>query len=363
MEIDRRVKVFLEDCPASPVPHILAGKGSEYLKNQAQLTVSVYLTKLCNLRCRTCYFNAGEPFEKELKSQDWIKIVKKLADIGVKRVYILGGEPTVLPRGFLLSFLNEVKEYGLNASLSTNGILINEELADELKKLRVEQVQVSIDGSTEEVNDYIRGKGSYNAATKAVKVLRDKGLEVSTSMTLTSVNYYQADEFIKLSESLGASVATIIVAQEFGRIEKSLVPTREQVMEAYRKIISYEPRISVVLNGFRFYMPDLIETGKIALRLGLEGYSTCPAGKSRFVIDPRGNIYGCELLMEDEFIEGNVLKDDLKEVWEKGFKAFRKRTVEECLRCPIYDACMGGCPARAYSAKRSIYKKDPLCPL
>ncbi len=50
---------------------------------------------------------------------------------------------------------------------------------------------------------------------------------------------------------------------------------------------------------------------------GLGSEAECPAGRSRFVIGTKGGIYGCELLMNNEFLESNALTDNLKDAWER----------------------------------------------
>ena len=200
------------------------------------------------------------------------------------------------------------------------------------------------------------------AALKAASNLREEDLDFSTSMTLTSLNYQQALEFIKLSEEIGAKTATIIVAQKFGRAKDWIIPSRIQVAQAYNQIRSYETGVPVTLNGFRFYLENLFNIGIKAIQnLGEE--AKCPVGKSRFVIGTKGEIYGCELMMSTEFIEGNALKDDLNDIWKNGFKRFRNRNTIECKGCPLYPVCGGGCPARAYLAYRSLERRDPLCAL
>lgn len=61
-------------------------------------------------------------------------------------------------------------------------------------------MQLSIDGATEKVNDFIRGKGSLQATLKAASNLKEKSVDFSTSMTLTSVDYERALDFIVLGE-------------------------------------------------------------------------------------------------------------------------------------------------------------------
>ena len=364
VRLDKDYAAFTEECPANPLPHLIITEGKKSLFYEKKpLTVTVYLTRECNLRCITCYFSAGKKEKDELLYKDWLKVVRKLADIGTTYVYLLGGEPLLLPLKQLTAIIKEIKDNGMAPSLSTNGFMLSREVASSLKEAGTMQVQLSIDGTSKEVNDLIRGHGSFEAALNAASNLREEDLDFSTSMTLTSLNYQQAVEFIKLSEKIGAKTATIIVAQKFGRAKDWIIPNRIQVARAYAQIKSYEASIPVILNGFRFYLENTYKVGLNSMQKGLGSEAKCPAGRSRFVIGPKGEIYGCELLMNDEFLEGNALTDDLNDVWEKGFRSFRNRDVRECKTCPLYSVCGGGCPARTYAAYRSLNRMDPLCNL
>jgi sulfatase maturation enzyme AslB (radical SAM superfamily) len=96
--------VFLEDCPASPIGHILAlkshleGSGASLpIINMGSLNgVTIYLTYACSLRCIHCYLSAGKPLDDELKVDEWLIIIDKLRELGVKFIYLLGGKPTLL---------------------------------------------------------------------------------------------------------------------------------------------------------------------------------------------------------------------------------------------------------------------------
>jgi radical SAM protein with 4Fe4S-binding SPASM domain len=365
--IDKRA--FIEDCPANPLPHLLAthGKSISELKKHP-LTVSVYLTRKCNLRCITCYISAGNPLRDELSINRWLEVIRKISDLGVEYVYLLGGEPTLLGKENLTKIIRETKEMGMKIGISTNGILLDRETVRAIKNAGIDQIQLSIDGSNAEINDKIRGKGSFEAAINASKNLNEEGIDFSTSMTLTSLNYFQSHDFIKLSEEIGAKAATILVAQPFGRAEyyNYIIPTKSQIQKAYELIKSYNSKINVVLNGFRFYLDDFVNIGLELMKSSKveSSFSICPAGRSRFVIDSNGDIYGCELLITPKFKEGNVLKDNLKDVWDRGFSIFRERDpikIEDCKSCSIAKICASGCPARAYSFYGSINHKDPLC--
>ncbi|MDP8003650.1 MAG: SPASM domain-containing protein, partial [Caldisphaera sp.] len=96
---------------------------------------------------------------------------------------------------------------------------------------------------------------------------------------------------------------------------------------------------------------------------GLSNYYSCPAGRSRFIIDSNGDIYGCELLINRKFLEGNVRKNRIEDIWINGFKQFREdrwKKINYCSTCEISSLCQGGCVARAFNGE-NIYNKDPLC--
>mgnify|MGYP001770694413 FL=1 len=369
--------IFLTECPATPLTHILALNTGDYAENLAKLLGSgnpvdatLYLTRACNLRCTTCYVSASTPLPNELNASEWIKVVDKLSELGVRYLYLLGGEPLLLLNRGLLDIIRRGKENGMIVSLSTNGTLVSEEAAIKLRDSGVDQVQVSLDGPNPVVNDAIRGHGSFRKAINAVKRLENAGVAVTLSYTVTIINADYVKDFVKLAVDLNVPVVAFVRVQEFGRAsEGGLGISNEVAHEVLVKLSELSDlNVKVVYSGFRFGLLNLMskaysEAEGLLNRLKVINYGTCPAGRSRLVIDSNGDIYGCELLMRPEFREGNVRWDDLSKVWVSGFKAFRNRVLNSsCVKCPFFKLCQGGCPARAYARYGSLNGPDPLCP-
>lgn len=372
-------QVFLEECPASPIGHILAlrshlegvGESMPYISMDSLNNVTIYLTHACNLRCIHCYLSAGEPLGNELNVRDWLIILDKLRELGVRFVYLLGGEPMLLVRRGLFDIIRHAKDLGIYVSMSTNGTLVTRDVAVKLKEAGLDQVQVSVDGPNPAINDVIRGIGSFDLAMRAINILKDVGIGVSLSYTVMSSNAYYIVDMVRLAEKLGIPVLTFIRVQEFGRAyDNGIGLSDDDAERVLYELLSIKANVKLVLNGFRFYLKNLRKTyeeikGRLS-DLGITNYTTCPAGKSRFVIDSNGDIYGCELLMSEEFKEGNALRDDIRHVWRDEFKVFRNRKyteINQCSKCPMADLCNAGCPARAYRAYGSINAPDPYCPL
>jgi radical SAM protein with 4Fe4S-binding SPASM domain len=87
----------------------------------------------------------------------------------------------------------------------------------------------------------------------------------------------------------------------------------------------------------------------------------CGAGFRKLAIDRRGNILPC--IVMNEFVGGNVLQDDLLDVFlnSSSFRHFRDASVDkipECARCRHKSVCRGGCRARAYQVSGALMSPD-----
>jgi radical SAM protein with 4Fe4S-binding SPASM domain len=357
--------------------HILAFDEGDYaeqvsrlLSSEGPVDVTLYLTRACNLRCITCYVSASTPLPNELTAEEWLGVIDELGRLGVRYLYLLGGEPLLLLNKGLLDVVRRGKERGMVVSLSTNGTLVSGEVALKLKEAGVDQVQVSLDGPNPIINDAIRGSGSFNRAVKAVKLLEDAGIPVSLSYTVTAENVDYVVDFVKLAARLKVPVVTFVRVQEFGRAAGGGLGISNEL--AHRVLVRLSEvgdlGVRVVFSGFRFGLLGSMheayrEAEGLLNRLHIINYGTCPAGRSRFVIDPNGDVYGCELLMEPRFREGNVRRSELGKLWVSGFRVFRGRPIPKaCAGCPFQRLCRGGCPARAYAKLGSFNHPDPYCP-
>ena len=134
----------------------------------------IELTAQCNLHCKHCYVSAGLNASDNLLTKDdilnAIYQIEPPAEIGFS-----GGEP--LLRDDCLPMVREVVAKGYRCSLLTNGTLIDDSIAEELSALGV-TVQISLEGATAEVNDQIRGKGSFARIVKSIETF-------ATTMTIT----------------------------------------------------------------------------------------------------------------------------------------------------------------------------------
>jgi AdoMet-dependent heme synthase len=135
---------------------------------------------LCNIACTHCFNNSGPNVRTfgYLSLETVREEISTAARSGVKEIFFTGGEPFLHPG--LLDML-ELSLKHAPTTVLTNGMLINDRLADRLAEIERSaryslEIRVSLDGYSEEMNDAIRGRGVFRQALAAVVRLSRRGL-------------------------------------------------------------------------------------------------------------------------------------------------------------------------------------------
>ena len=139
----------------------------------APICLTWELTYACNLACSHCLSSSGRRDPRELSTAECKAVIDELQRMQVFYVNIGGGEPTV--RSDFWELLDYATAHDVGVKFSTNGIKIDAEAARRIAANAYVDVQISIDGATAEVNDAVRGEGSYDTAVRALQHLSDVG--------------------------------------------------------------------------------------------------------------------------------------------------------------------------------------------
>ena len=322
----------------------------------APICLTWELTYACNLACVHCLSSSGRRDPRELTTAECRDVIDTLQRMQVFYVNIGGGEPTVRPDFWEL--VDYATAHQVGVKFSTNGIKIDSAAARRLAASDYVDVQISLDGATAEVNDAVRGAGSYATAIRAMGHLRAAGFEgFKLSVVMTRHNIGQLDDLKALADGYGAQLR-LTRLRPSGRGADTwpeLHPTAAQQRELYDWLAA---RGEQVLTGDSFF--HLAPYGG-----PLPGLNLCGAGRVVCLIDPVGDVYACPFAIHQEFRAGNVRSPGgFQRVWRESplFAELRRPAGGgACRSCGFFDSCRGGCMAAKFFTGLPLDGPDPEC--
>jgi mycofactocin biosynthetic radical S-adenosylmethionine protein MftC len=320
------------------------------LRAPVNLTWEVSLA--CNLRCSHCLSASGDPAEGEMTTAEALDLVEQLHKASVFQVNFGGGEPFMRPD--FEQILDACHARGIMTCISTNGTLLDAERVARLSTTRLVAVQVSLDGSNAETCDAIRGKGVFNRAIEAVKLLAASRIPTSINTVLTKQNASQIPAMHELARTLGVSLR-VSRFRPSGRGAdnwEDLRPTPAQLLG----FSDWLAKSGDVRTGDSFFSLTTQE------RQGL-GLNLCGAAKLTCCVGPTGNMYPCAFLQTERFKAGSLRKESFQQIWDSSeiYESFRNLRIHSCEECQRFDQCHGGCPAVAWHLKNDLNGGDPEC--
>lgn len=321
-----------------------------------------HLTEHCNKRCDHCYQN--EHPTNDLPLSDLVLVLHHLEKALIKwgrigSLSFTGGEPFIrkIELFSLMKLVDNVPSFAFYDIL-TNGSLISDDVVHALKnQSKLRRVQVSLEGSTPEINDAIRGEGSYAETLNAIRTMKKHGLTVSVMTTISRMNYKDIPHLIELlnNESVDTFAMERLIPEGRGEQFSDQLLSPQELRELYEHV--YEKRSRK--NGTRILMyrplftlvaPDDPEVGAL-----------CSVGNNALTVMPDGTVYPCRRL---PIAIGNVLTNGLFAIWYDSEVLWDIRNPKnirgKCRDCDLLANCRG-CRAMAYFCSGDYLAEDPQC--
>jgi mycofactocin radical SAM maturase len=326
----------------------------------APICLTWELTYACNLACVHCLSSSGRRDPGELSTDECKALIDEFERMQIFYVNIGGGEPTVRPDFWEL--VDYATAHHVGVKFSTNGVKITPAVARRLAASDYVDVQISLDGATADVNDAVRGRGSYDTALRAMHHLADAGLRgFKISVVTTRHNIGQLDAFEALAHRFGAQLR-ITRLRPSGRGVDSwdeLHVTSEQQRQLYDWLLTHGEG---VLTGDSFFHLSAYGAGSAD---ALPGLNLCGAGRVVCLVDPVGDVYACPFAIHENFLAGNVrAPGGFARVWRESalFADLRRpQAGGACTSCSAFDACRGGCMAAKFFTGLPLDGPDPEC--
>ena len=325
------------------------------------LALIAELTHRCPLHCVYC----SNPVEMqktsaELATQDWVRVFGEAARLGCLHAHFTGGEP--LARADLNELVRAARTAGLYVNLITSGIGLTEQRLAALVEAGLEHIQLSFQGSREELADEIAGTRSHARKLELARVIRKFKIAFTLNVVVHRQNLDQLDEILAMVEELGPDRVEIANVQYYGWALKNLealLPTRAQVERVQRAVNGVQERLSGRMR-IDYVAPDYYAHYPKACMGGW--------GQKLMLIDPAGRALPCHAAA---VIPGlgfeNVRDHALEWIWNESeaFQKFRGEwwMPEPCRSCDRRAEDFGGCRCQALLLTGNASATDPVCSL
>jgi SynChlorMet cassette radical SAM/SPASM protein ScmE len=343
-------------------------------------SLDLSLTGRCNLRCRYCFYADEMAALNDMPSERWHALFIELGELGVHNVCLSGGE--VFTRPDLFELIDSVITNKMRYSILTNGTLIIEDTLEEFAKgkrrLRLDSIQVSIDGSCAAIHDKSRPPKSFDRALRGLKLLKQAEFPVTVRVTVNRANVDDLTNIARLLlEDVGLGSFSTNEADQMGSARcygNSTVLTcseRKQAMETLARLNEqYRGRISATAGPLAASTNFAqIEEAIVQGKTGMPGRGTlCSCGGvfNKLAILHDGTIVPCNML--PKLVMGVYGHQSLVEVWRTSpainVVRYRRQipmqSLSSCRDCSYAGFCTGGCPASAMSMSGRLNARDPL---
>jgi len=292
------------------------------------------LTYHCNLHCPHCYV-APQNSREELTTGEIAEILDTLKGAGTLYVIFSGGE--ILTRRDFFDIASYARKKGFALRLLTNGTLIDEGVANQIKNLNPLSVEISLYGSRAETHDGITAcTGSFERSLKALRLLNERSIRTVVKCLMMKGNASEFGRLKQLAQEIGSQFIYDPVV--IPKIDGSMDPCRNRLDRTELYSLFY-PEVHAVKRDDDPREDDLL----------------CSAGLNAFSISPYGDVYPCMAFKESG---GNLTKDSVCQIQHSPiFSKIRSITLSdlpECKGCELVPYC-NRCPALAWLESGDLF--------
>ena len=257
------------------------------------LTAHWELTYACNLSCLHCYASSP-PATNELGFKEIERILDELAQAGCLFLVFTGGEMFCRPDA--LQIVAAARQRNFAIRLLTNGTLITRKIAEELARLNLLRVDISLYAADPGIHDCITGvPGSQKASAAAIHLCRELGIPVAVKAVLLKQNVREFDALKELARAEGAEFVFdyLLMRADDGSSPMDRYGLSEEEIREF--VARHATKTGGEPKG-----PELTDP-------------VCGAGSSVLAINPCGDVFPCLGYRE---VVGNLRKAPLSVIWQ-----------------------------------------------
>jgi radical SAM protein with 4Fe4S-binding SPASM domain len=341
--------------PTSAVRHITSHLGD---KLSAPVWILALLTYCCPARCQHCFVPITKRLDpKELKTEEWKKLIDELADIRTFSITFSGGEP--LARKDLEEIIEHADKRGLHTALQTNCFLLDERRVKSVRASGLKEAWISLDGAKASTHDSFRRlPGLFDRVIEAVPMLVKNEIRVGITSIISKNNINEVADIMELAHKIGSKHIALGRPVRYKQHVKELEPDFDEFVEAVRQIHEKEKELHGIFVSYPPLPVPVYEKS-----IGMEEYGKkvksgqigeCDSGLF-CAVNPFGGVTACDACCE--IVIGNIRKKSFKKIWDSSsiLRHLRRITKKEqnfCRECSYNEICRVGCKALPWQVKR-----------
>src|SRR5215470_6100988 len=325
------------------------------------LWLNAEITFRCPLHCVYCYnpvdYARSGP---ELTTDEWLRVLRQARELGAVQLGISGGEP--LMRDDVEVMIAEAHRLGYYSNLLTSGVGLTEKRIAAFKEGGLDQIQLSFQDSTRELNDFLSSTRTFELKSKIAKLIKAHDYPMVLNVVIHRLNIDHVGQILEMAEGIGAEYVELANTQYYGWAHLNrdrLLPTREQLARAEEVTNRFREKVGGRMRIF-FVVPDYFENRPKACMNGW--------GSVFLTVAPDGTALPCHAArMLPALAFPNVRDASLESIWydSEGFNRYRGEgwMKEPCRSCPERTKDFGGCRCQAYLLTGDPATADPVCDL
>lgn len=254
--------------------------------------VFLHILTRCNFRCHHCYINTREHGRQTLAAptiEAWLqKLVRTDID---SNLILIGGEPTLHPD--LAQVIRSARQMGYaSVTVDTNGTFCHN-ILDRISPEDIDYFSVGLDGSTPQINDRIRGNGTFRRAVAGIEKARKKGFRLSLIYTVSRVNIADLKNMPAFLKTLGIDRFFVQVLGIRGRSAREGAQTLQVTRRQWAAVVPRAARRAATM-GIHVTYP------KVFLKPS-ERFECAGLVADNYFAFPNGRIYRCPLCEDFPF--------------------------------------------------------------
>jgi radical SAM protein with 4Fe4S-binding SPASM domain len=311
------------------------------------LAVHLEIIAACNLACSHCFAGVLPRNHDPLSVAEMDGLFGDLARLGSFRLGLTGGEP--LLRKDLFDILDSATGHGLHPCLTTNALLLTEDIARALGQRPLVWLNVSLEGPSAQSNDPVRGAGTFAAVLDKLHLLR-RHARFTLAFTVLRTNAHLVRQCADLAYRVGAHTAVFRPLYPAGVAlhHLDLMPSFTQYSGALRDLAGMDSP-GADLRALDPFGPET----RAPTQPHIHTSHTCGAGQHVCSISVQGDVNPCSFL-GPSFETGNIRETPFAVIWRAGRQMQRLRR-----QSATGEGFQGGCRARAQAFAGSAEAPDP----